>query len=182
MAKRSPFFLTGANAKIVVNGVTLAYATNLAYSVTINHATPTVLGMYEPTSVEPLSYLVTGSFSIMRYVADAKVNGDKPDARDTGNGIGTWKSYTGLNPLKSVVDGRANDSMNPSKLDQAVMFDIKVYQKNTSVAKIRNVRITKADFNIAIDQAAMQNFNFTAMYLDEDSFIADFSGSGQQFE
>lgn len=47
MAGVKPMFLTGANAKIKVNGITLAYCTNLSYSVKVAHATPTVLGMFE---------------------------------------------------------------------------------------------------------------------------------------
>ena len=185
MSKLSPFFFTGANAKIYVNGVTLAYATNISYSVNVNHASPTILGMYEPSSIEPLSYTVGGQFTVIRYAADAAVaaNGKRPHGTtDLGNGIGNWKSYTGFNPLKSVVDGRANDNLNPAKLDQAVMFDIGIYQGNNPVAKIRNVRITSANFNVAVDQAATQTFSFSAIYVDEDSFIADFSGRGQQFE
>ena len=69
MAGQTPFFLTGANAKIRVNGVTLAFCTNLSYSIAVNHATPQVLGMYEGSSVEPLSYRVTGSFTIIKYTA-----------------------------------------------------------------------------------------------------------------
>jgi hypothetical protein len=185
MSKLSPFFFTGANAKIYVNGVTLAYATNISYSVVINHASPTVLGMYEASSIEPLSYSVSGQFTVIRYAADAKVanGGKRPHGTvDLGNGIGNWKTYTGFNPLKSIADGRAKDNMNPSKLDQAVMFDIGIYQGSNPVARIRNVRIIAANFNVAIDQVATQTFSFSAIYADEDSFIADFSGRGQQFE
>jgi len=192
MAGMRPFFLTGANAKIKVNNMTLAYCTNLSYSVQVNHATPRVLGMYEPTSVEPLSYLVTGSFSVIRYVADVKdnVGGVSPQgAHEAGNGVGNWgpdglgkRLLGGFN--FSAPDGRAYDSLNPSKLDKATGFEIYVYQKIAgdqlqSVAKIREARITRADFNIGTRSAAVQTFNFTAVYVDEDSFIADFSGRGQ---
>jgi hypothetical protein len=49
------------------------------------------------------------------------------------------------------------------------------------VAKIRDARITASDFQIDKKSTAMQRFSFTALYADEDSFIADFSGDGQQF-
>lgn len=193
MAGMRPFFLSGANAKIKINNVTLAYCTNLSYSVQVNHATPRVLGMYEPTSVEPLSYIVTGSFSIVRYVADVKdnVGGVSPNGADpAGNGVGNWgpdglgkRLAQGFN--FSAPDGRAYDALNPSKLDKATGFEINVYQKiaggggQQSVAKIRDARITRADFNLGVRSLATQTFNFTAVYLDEDSFIADFSGRGQ---
>lgn len=49
------------------------------------------------------------------------------------------------------------------------------------VANIRNCRITQADFSINKKGVATQRFNFVALYVDEDSFVADFSGVGQQF-
>jgi hypothetical protein len=192
MAGMRPFFLTGANAKIKINNVTLAYCTNLSYSVKVNHATPRVLGMYEPTSIEPLSYLVTGSFTVVRYIADVKdnVGGSTPnDTTTSGNGIGNW-GPDGLGKRLvagfkvGAADGRAYDALNPAKLDKATGFEIYVYQKLAdnniqSVAKIREARITSADFNLGTRSVATQVFNFTALYADEDSFIADFSGRGQ---
>ena len=184
MSRQGSFFLTGAKAKIVVNNKTLAYATSISYSVSIDHATPTVLGMYEPTSVEPLSYIVNGQFSVIRYVADIKDANVKGVSKDTGNGLGNWKSYSeaGKEPLKYAADARTSESLNPSKLDQAIGFEIRIYQDNTPVARIKNARITRADFNVSIDSLAQQTFSFTALYADEDSFLADFSGRGQQFE
>jgi len=194
MAGMKPFFLSGANAKIRVNGKTLAYTTNLSYSIQVNHATPRVLGMYEPTSVEPLSYVVTGSFTVARYVADIRddVGGTAPNgASDRGNGLGGWgpdstigKFAKGFD-IKKGVDGRAYENLDPSRMNKATSFNIEVYQKfdggQRSVANIRDARITRADFNIGSKNVASQTFNFTALYADEDSFRADFSGNGQQF-
>lgn len=194
MAGMRPFFLTGANAKVKVNNVTLAYCTNLSYSVQVNHATPTVLGMYEPTGVEPLSYKVTGTFSIVKYTADAanNIQGKNPDGvSERGNGIGSW----GPNGLGSRIaggfnldatDGRTYDNLDPSKLDKATGFEIYVYQKLDdgdlqSVARIREARITRADMSLNKGSVATQTFQFTAVYADEDTFVADFSGRGQQF-
>ncbi len=186
MAGVRPFFLTGANAKIKVNNRTLAYCTNLSYSVKVSHATPTVLGMYEPSSIEPTGYQVTGSFSIIRYVADVanEVSGQHPHGVENhGNGIGNW----GTNDVSfsNLTDGRAYENLNPLRLHTATGFNIEVIQKtegsNITVAKIRDARITQANFSLSKKTAATQTFNFTALYADEDSFIADFSGLGQQF-
>ena len=194
MAGIRPFFLTGANAKIQVNGVTLAFATNVSYSVTVNHATPTVLGMYEPSSIEPLSYSVTGSFSVIRYVADmtSDTEGEDPDGVSRrGNGVGSFGKESFSEKLKQAFnikkpDGRAYDNLNPASLNKGTTFNIEIYQKvdgnnQRSVARVRDARITRADFSIGAKTAATQTFNFTAIYLDEDTFIADFSGNGQQF-
>ena len=185
MAGIRPFFLTGANAKITVNNHTIAYCTNVSYSVIVNHATPRVLGMYEPSSVEPISYVVNGTFSVIRYVGGSSDNiqGTLPNGtKQTGNGVGAW----GKDSIISGTDGRANESLNPSKLDKSTGFDIVISQKlpdgkTQSVAKIRDARITAANFNLAKNTAATQSFQFTALYADEDSFLADFSGLGQQF-
>ena len=188
-----PFFLTGANAKVKINNQTMAYCSNLSYSVQVNHATPRVLGMYEPTSVEPLSYLVTGTFTVIRYIADIKgnVGGPVPHGVDEGgNGVGNM-GPDGLGKRLaagfdlSATDGRTYDNLNPGKLDKATGFEIQVFQKLQgkvqSVAQIRGARITRADFNLAKGTPATQTFQFTALYADEDSFLADFSGRGQQF-
>jgi len=193
-----PFFITGANAKVKVNDKTLAFCTDLSYSISVLTQTPKVLGMYEGSSVEPLGYTVAGNFTVIRYAKEAKgtIKGTTPNGvvtgNDAGNGIGNWGAAWGgkggdflaRNGLGN--DGRANEALDPSKFSNGVTFDIQVYQKTRNgelgVANIRNVRITQADFSISKKGAAMQRFNFVALYADEDSFVADFSGVGQQFQ
>ena len=180
-----PYFLTGANAKVKVNGMTLAFCADLNYSVTINRAPTKVLGMYEPSSIEPLGYMVTGSFTVIRYMKDAKsvieaAGGKVPNGvSDRGNGIG------------AIFDGRttnetqASESLDPSTYQFASGFDIEVYQKTAGrlldVAKIRDCHITRASFSVNKRNIATETFEFMALYADEDSFRADFSGQGQQF-
>lgn len=230
----SPFFITGANAKIRLNGKTLAFCTDVSYSIQILTQTPKILGMYEGSSVEPLGYSVSGSFTVIRYAKDAAGSiGTKPHGianNDAGNGVGNWGqawgSSTGsfLNSNGIGNDGRANEALNPGKFTTGTTFDIEIYQKfhkdpnkpgftslldfskkfleqiakNTAnvlqggqgisegtdiigVAKIRNARITQADFRLTKKGVAVQTFNFVALYVDEDSFAAEYSGKGQQF-
>jgi hypothetical protein len=137
MAGQKPFFITGANAKVRVNKKTLAFCTNVSYSVEVRHATPRVLGMYEPTSVEPLSYIVTGSFSVIRYAADAKdkIKGANPNSvQSTGNGIGTWGEQSYFDKLKSGLkspstDNRVQENLNPKDLSKAAGFELEIFQK-----------------------------------------------------
>jgi hypothetical protein len=238
MAGKTPFFLSGANAKIKLNGKTLAFCTDLSYSIQIITQTPKTLGSYEGNSVEPLGYSVSGSFSVIRYIKDAgKKIGNKPRGvaeNDAGNGVGNWGGVWGGGVSDFFArngvgnDGRANEALDPSKFASGTTFDIQVYQKvprevtplddivrvaefindipqsaidilgggtgnlsgRTSdsarnidyigVANIRRCRITQADFSINKRGAATQRFNFVALYVDEDSFVADFSGKGQQ--
>lgn len=197
MAGIRPTFITGANAKVKVNDKTLAFCTDLSYSVQILTQTPKILGMYEGSSVEPLGYSVSGSFSVIRYAKDVKKSvGGNPvrdlAGNDAGNGIGNlggvWGGTNGDFLARNGLgnNGRANEALDPSKFQNGVTFDIQVYQKTPSgdigVANIRNVRITQADFQLTKRGAAVQRFNFIALYVDEDSFVADFSGIGQQFQ
>lgn len=195
MANQKAFFLTGANAKIKVNLRTIAFCTNISYSVTINHDAPILLGMYEGSSVEPLSYVVNGSFSVIRYTAGIPNDSGKLntiETPDTGNGIGAWgpsglveRVKAGLKIDPSKADGRAYDNLNPAKLSKGTTFDIEIHQKyNTgddahSIAKIRGCRITGTKFDLSNKTLATQSFNFRALYVDEDSFLSDFSGFGQ---
>jgi hypothetical protein len=196
MSRIKPFFITGATAKIILNGKTLAFCTDFAYSVQVAHQTPKILGMYEGVSVEPLGYTVNGSFSLIRYARNAQ-NSTKSAPKsvagnDSGNGVGNWggswdATSRGFASRVGIGnDGRAQEALDPSKLDNGTTFDIEVYQKtqngNIGVSKIRNVRITQADFTLSKKALAQQRFSFVALYVDEDAFVADFSGKGQHFE
>lgn len=184
----APFFLTGANAKIRVNNRTLAFCTDLSYSVKMNHVAPKILGMYEPHSVEPLSYEVSGSFTIVRYMRNATEtnNSKKPKGVSIlGNGVGSLGAQDVITgSIDSGNDGQAHLGMNPGKFANSIMFDIEVYQKTAcgdllAASRIRNCRFIQSDFKMTKRGAAIQTFQFIATYADEDSFIADFSGVGQ---
>lgn len=231
-----PFFLTGANAKIIVNNVTLAFATDISYKIDIRHATPRVLGMYEAQEVQPLSYAVSGSFTIIRYAKGLKtlINGGNkntvlgnnllgaaiagvvqaiepgfnnntstpgpgggapPNVSDRGNSIGSWAGEQGGIINKSIgnpfggtaADARTDQSLDPGKLNKSLMFDIEIRQQaggglDGGMARIRNCRITSAEFNMSKRSLGTQTFTFEAMYADEDSFIASLSGIGQHLE
>ncbi len=198
MAGKMPFFITGSNAKVRLNGKTMAFCTDVAYSVNVAHALPKVLGMYEAISIEPLSYEVSGSFSVIRYMSGVKdllpPNASPGGVNAGGNGVGMW----GPAENKDLVfgqDGRARDALNPAALGSSCGFDIEVLQKvatqiplvgmittTVPVAKLRNCRITRADFSLASKTSpAMERYTFYALYADEDSFNAAVSGVGQNF-
>ncbi len=48
-----PFFLSGANAKILIGGKTVAYATDVTYSISVKHGAPRLLGKFEVESIQP---------------------------------------------------------------------------------------------------------------------------------
>lgn len=113
MSGHKPFFVTGANAKLKVNGKTIAMCTDVSYSVRINHAAPHVLGVYEAFTQEPLSYTVTGSFTVIRYIKGLKDwaggAGDVPGV--FGEALNVLPSVLGIQKSSGVInapDGTSN--------------------------------------------------------------------------
>jgi len=116
-----------------------------------------------------------------------------------GNGLGAWNinntkhkaNEKALNSVagSSMVNGRADQSLDPSKLYWPQFFDVELFQKaKTSVstamdqgmvARIRNCRITGTDFVMTKRGTGVQTFTFAACYADEDTFLASESGVGQ---
>ena len=195
MAGMIPFFLTGANAKIRVNNKTLAFCTNMQYSIKVTHVNPKVLGMYEGHSIEPTGYEVSGSFSIIKYTRGMAelhddLHGSKApsNVKKEGNGLGSW-GPGGLAGITGTTgaggnDGQAQQGLSPEKLNNSLMFDIEVYQKgphgdDNPVARLKNCRITQADFLLNKQGAATQTFQFMAVYADDDTIITAPSGIGQ---
>lgn len=200
MAGLKPFFLTGANAIIRVNGVAIAFATNISYSVRVNHVSPRVLGRYEVEEHQPLSYDVSGSFSIIRYANGLKKELEEGNSNKApegvsygGNGIGTWgpevgnsgQELLGLPGTSTVGNGNTGDSFTPSALNRSQMFDLQINQQlsgsdECTYALIRNCRIISSDFSMGKKSTANQSFTFLAQAVDEDSFTARKSGVGQE--
>lgn len=141
MAGTKPTFITGATAKIRLNNKTLAFCSDFSCSVQVLTKTPKVLGKYEGDSVEPLGYMVSGSFTVIRYakgIKNALGPGNFPKGlaeNDAGNGVGNWGTAWGgsagdffsRNGIGN--DGRAHEALDPSKFATGTTFDIQVFQK-----------------------------------------------------
>ena len=159
-----PFFVTGAAAKIKLAGTTLAYCTDITYSVDANHFVPRVLGMYEGVSLEPISYIVNGSLSVIRYVKDHKANYEKKtlgaanalprSISNNGNGIGALSGgATGplggagtqfLRAFSSNAGGskpRPYESFDPASFEAGNTFDIEIYQNTIDPTKVKTERV-----------------------------------------
>ena len=138
MAKTKPFFLTGANAKIKLNNRTVAFATDISYSIRVNHASPRVLGRFEVEVHQPLSYDVEGQLTIIRYGRGLKdfFGPNAPiSVANKGDGVGSFGvpginySTLGLPNSNGQFDGAADEAFNPSRFFQSKMFDIEIRQK-----------------------------------------------------
>lgn len=222
MASTQPTFITGATAKVRLNGKTLAFCQDFSCSIQILTKTPKVLGKYEGDSVEPLGYMVSGSFTVIRYAKGIKKalgSSHFPTGlaeNDAGNGVGNWGTAWG-GKLGDILsrngvgnDGRAHEALDPSKFSTGTTFDIQIYQKVAvgtgtpsgniiqnvtdilsggtgsgpgnnpnvdylGVMNIRKARITQADFNINKRSPGIERFNFVALYVDGDGFVANAS-------
>jgi len=133
---KRPFFLTGANARIILNNKSVAYATDISYAITVKHATPRVLGRFEVETIQPLSYDVEGTLTIIKYARGMKdyIGSPPNDVNQAGNGPGSYGASNGILagalglPSGGQFDGGAADNFNPSRMFQSKMFDIEIRQ------------------------------------------------------
>ena len=155
MSGKAPFFITGGNAKIRVNGVTLAFVTDFRYTIKINHSDVRILGVYEHDTAEPLSYDVNGGFTVVRYVEGRKRaferDGLTPPngVSDFGNGIGSWT----LNG--PIDDTRAAASRALGNLSRG--FNIGAAETNITNSLKRTVR--NVQYNLMEDGRANESLN-----------------------
>jgi hypothetical protein len=197
MAGKTPFFLSGGNARILVNNKTVAYATNVTYRVSVKNAIPRVLGRAEVETIQPLTYDVTGSLSIIQYGRGLQsyFGSQAPkDVSDRGNAMGSY----GLSSIGGVVggalglpnssgqfDGSPNEAFDPSRFFQSKMFNIEVRQKipnsETTAVLLRDCRFEDLSFQLDRRGVATIQLTFRARYADSSDLIARKSGVGQEF-
>jgi hypothetical protein len=200
LSNKVPFFLTGANAKIILNNKTLAFATDVSYRISVKHASPRVLGRFEVEVHQPLSYDVTGSLTIIRYARgltefnknqgytspeDASRQGDGVGSMTRSSFAGAVGSALGLPTADGQFDGKANEAFVPSRMYQSSMFDIEIRQKlsngeDVKVVLLRDCRIEESQFTLTKKGVATETLTFKARYADDDSAIARKSGVGQE--
>ena len=142
MAKK-PIFITGANAKLKVDGKTFAYAQDVSYSVAVDTIPIETMGRYEAVTNEPVNYSVAGEFAIVRYTSAAVTASAGIDSAATGgNGLGNVK---GTNNSTLGLSSH----INPGKILDSQTWDLEVFQKgagagsNAPVIKVLDCRITR---------------------------------------
>jgi hypothetical protein len=187
MAGKTPFFLTGGNARILLNGKTVAYATNVTYRVSAKNAAPRVLGRFEVEVVQPLSYDVTGTLSIIRYGRGLQgyFSNHSPDnVNNKGNGIGSYGmasfggaigSALGLPSSDGQFDGAPNENFNPSRMFQSKMFDIEIRQQIPSPGELGKSK----NWNPKNVGQALQDFGQSVLDAIDDGLVPDTSGAGK---
>jgi hypothetical protein len=134
-----PGFISGANAKILLDSTTLAFASDVSYNVDTLTVPVECIGRYEVLSNEPIAYGCNGTFTIIRYTKQAKVAGIAGAATD-----GNSPSQIG------ATDSKISQHMNPAQMLMSKTFDLEIYQKFNQttdgvvgVFKISDCRITR---------------------------------------
>lgn len=174
MAGKKPSFVTGANAKIKAGNLTLAYAQDVSYATVVDIIPVETMGRYEVVTNEPVGYRVEGSLNIVRYTKIAQQNG-MSGANAGGNGVGKWNFSTG---------GVAKEHVNPGDLLASQTWDLEVFQKyddagaikSELVIKVRDCRFRSKGGAINKRGILVENFAFTGVLGEDDSFSASNSG------
>jgi hypothetical protein len=190
MAGKQTSLITGSNCKIRWNGKTLAYATDLQYDVSVQTIPVEVMGKYEVLANEPISYVVAGSFSVVRYtkVAAEVVNGSAEvvngksvvnGAAANGNSVHNWSNETN--------SARGSAHVNPQFLLDAQTVDIEVFQKvgldsagtqaeDQKVIKIIDARIVRRSASVNKRGVMMESYQFVAELMEDEMFTVGNSG------
>jgi hypothetical protein len=184
MAGKKPSFITGANAKIKVDGKTFAYASDVSYQVVVDTIPIETMGRYEAVTNEPVNYSVAGELSVVRYTNIA-YDGGMPGTSQKGNGLG--------NATFSSGSGNRSYEINPGNLLLSKTWDLAVYQKTQTsetaggeTASIDNALvefITIKDCRFTRKSAALNKrgvlvdrLSFVGILADDESFDASYSG------
>lgn len=160
-----PGFITGANAKIKIGSQTMAYATDVSYNVDTVTIPVEVMGRYEVLSNEPIAYGCNGSFSVIRYTAQAGVAGidGVSDSGQKNNGVNSITSLAGqFDPALMLTTGT---------------FDIEIFQKIKNAGSAAGVDV-KSFFKI-IDCRAVRrggSVNKRGVLVETYSFVGILAG------
>lgn len=200
-----PSFIVGANAKIVIDNITIAFAQDASYQVSVSTIPIRAMGKLEVSAHEPVAYNVTGSLTVVRYTKDAGsslVTLYRTEMQDTDNNTETEpvpvevtiegypkKLISGANEKGNSIDrwntktGSVGAHLDPGRMLSSLTFDLEIFSKinstgtlNTeSVIKIRDCRITGKVGSLSKRGLMMDQFSFNAILVDNDE---DFSVSG----
>ena len=160
MAGTTPKFFTGAMAKILItkpdlSQVILAYAADVSYNVDVITIPVETLGRYEPASIEPVAYGVSGSFSVVRYTGYAAQAAAAPGASLDGN-----------SSAQMGIDSHTN----PGKFDTTKTFDIEIRQKyedgtssSYGIFKVTDCHVTRKGGSLTKRGILMEQYSFVGV-------------------
>lgn len=193
MAGLTPSFITGANAKIKFDAITVAYASSVSYTISVATVPVETIGVFEVRAHEPVAYMVEGTLSIVRYTsfAGGATAGASPNQTSVAAG-------NGLSQMNQANGGNAFSHFDPTTLIGSKTFDLEIFQKQTqavettaatateaavyshdvnSVVKLKDCRFTRRGGGLDKRGVLVEQFAFNAILADEDSGTAGYTTS-----
>jgi len=159
MAERRAGFVTGANAKIQIDGKTFAFAQDVGYDINVVTVPVEGIGRYEAFSNEPVSYSCSGNLTVTRYTARAAVSGiTKVDA--DGNTI---------EQITQKLGGNLAQHLSPAALLASETFDLVIYEKTCdttadyTVMGITDCRLTRRTGTLNKRGVLMDQYTFVGI-------------------
>lgn len=185
MAGQTPSFITGANAKIKIGTLTMAYAQDVSYSIEVSTIPVETIGRYEVVTNEPIAYFVSGTLSVIRYTKSAASlagSGTVPGVKNTGNSVNNWNDSTA---------GNIGHHFDPANLISSKTFDLEIFSKvptdtggavaanattgvaaiaasTESIIKIRDCRMTRKQGSVTKRGLITDQFAFSAVLVNND--------------
>jgi len=165
----TPSFITGANAKIRLGNITIAYAQDVSYNVEVTSIPVETMGRYEVVSNEPVAYSVQGTLSIIRYAASAAATGKPFQAAAGGNGMKKLVPGTG---------GNASMHFDPKNLLSSETFTLEIMQKGMdaanpkSIVKLHDCRFVRKGASVNKRGILTDGYAFNCILHDDDSTSA----------
>lgn len=177
MANQLPSFSSGSNLTIYVDGIRLAYISNLSFTDDMAHAPVGGIGSYNMDSIEPTQYAVRGAFSITHY--------DKNAFDRTKSGSPSVANV----PSRSAAQPNGNSFLkskyfSPVRLLLQRTFDIQVFEKISADTYAPNptfiigdCRLTSYGLTFTPGQLVAENLTFMALTLTDRVALANGAGA-----
>lgn len=177
MAGQKPGLVTGSNAKLKFGTKTLAYATDVSYSVDVSVVPVEVMGRYEVITNEPIATNVRGTFTIVRYTKEGNAGAGLPDSSSNGNGVGKFGTQG-----TTEKSGQAN-AFNPGQMLTTSTVDLEIFQRkvsgdfetSTPLVKIENCRLTRLSSGLSKRGIMTETYDFVGILYSDESFAASMS-------
>lgn len=187
MAGKPVVFNSGALIKIKVDGVTLAYALSMSYSISKQIIAPPIMGEYGIPSLATVRYNpVNGSLRIIKTAPqqslDERVNG--ANATKGASSSDSDAQVASSTPLLNLENGEAPsavgltentiNSFDPAKVILSSTFDIEIVRAYPSpdgavvynlMTTIKDCRFTTRGANIPLGQLVNETMGYTGILV-----------------
>jgi hypothetical protein len=180
MAGQVPSFVTGAKALVKITtgfgdaatDTVLAFCSDVNYSVNVQHIPIESLGIFQVITHEPVSYVIEGSFNVVRYATKIE------EALVTN-----FRDLTGVEKTEAEFANDAQaagvaDHINPAKLIESSSFDLKIQEREKEIVEgeaKRSTFFTIFDCRVTSRRSSLNKRN---VLVDSYSFVGRLAQDG----